>query len=118
GIADVNTLLARAGANLTGWELNEVRGVSSDGTIVTGVAIHDGVQEAWISSIPGACGSADFDCDGDVGTDADIAAFFACVAGDCPRGACTSTADMDGDGDVGTDADIETFFRILAGGAC
>jgi hypothetical protein len=64
------------------------------------------------------CGSADFNGDGDVGTDADIEAFFACIAGVCcptcdPRG-----ADFNGDGDVGTDADIEAFFRILAGGPC
>src|SRR5262249_34827960 len=57
------------------------------------------------------CGSADFNCDGDVGTDADIEAFFACIAGHCPAAPCTSTADFNGDGDIGTDADIEAFFR-------
>lgn len=63
-----------------------------------------------------ACQSADFDADGDTGTDADIEAFFACLAGSC----CSTcgTADFDGDGDAGTDADIEAFFRVLAGGAC
>lgn len=60
--------------------------------------------------------SADFDGDGDVGTDADIEAFFACLAGDCCAG-CGS-ADFNGDGDTGTDADIEAFFRVLAGGSC
>jgi hypothetical protein len=62
------------------------------------------------------CGSADFDGDGDTGTDADIEAFFACLGGNC----CPTcgTADFDGDGDVGTDADIEAFFRVLGGGAC
>jgi hypothetical protein len=64
------------------------------------------------------CGSADFDCDGDLGTDADIEAFFACLGGNCPPPPCTSTADFNGDGDIGTDADIEAFFRVLAGGAC
>jgi len=64
------------------------------------------------------CGSADYNCDGDVGTDADIEAFFACLAGNCPAAPCTSNADFNGDGDVGTDADIEAFFRVLAGGAC
>jgi glucose/arabinose dehydrogenase len=61
------------------------------------------------------CGSADFDSDGDSGTDADIEAFFRCLAGDCCPG-CTS--DFNGDGDLGTDADIEAFFRVLAGGYC
>jgi hypothetical protein len=62
------------------------------------------------------CGSADFNHDGDIGTDADIEAFFACLSGNC----CAScdTADFNGDGDVGTDADIEAFFRVLAGGSC
>ncbi len=64
------------------------------------------------------CGSADFNCDGDLGTDSDIAAFFACLSGSCPPPPCTSTADFNGDGDLGTDADIEAFFRVLGGGSC
>jgi hypothetical protein len=64
------------------------------------------------------CGTADFNCDGDVGTDADIESFFACLAGTCPAPPCPNTADFNYDGDVGTDADIEAFFRVLAGGAC
>jgi hypothetical protein len=69
------------------------------------------------ATVPGApCGSADFNHDGSAGTDADIEAFFACIAGNCCP-AC-GTADFNGDGDVATDADIEAFFRVLAGGAC
>jgi hypothetical protein len=62
------------------------------------------------------CGSADFNHDGAPGTDLDIEAFFACIAGNC----CPScdSPDFDGDGAVSTDADIEAFFRVLAGGAC
>ena len=85
-----------------------------------------GENIGWISlddathfvGVTGLCGSADFNCDGDLGTDADIEAFFACLAGNCPPPPCTSTADFNGDGDIGTDADIESFFRVLAGGAC
>jgi hypothetical protein len=66
----------------------------------------------------GSCDSSDFDCDGDVGTDADIEAFFACLAGTCPQPPCTSSADFNHDGDIGTDADIEAFFRVLGGGPC
>jgi hypothetical protein len=62
--------------------------------------------------------SADFNCDGDIGTDSDISDFFACLAGSCPAAPCTSSADFNGDGDVGTDADIEAFFRVLSGGNC
>jgi hypothetical protein len=60
--------------------------------------------------------SADFNNDGDVGTDADIDAFFACLGGNCC--ATCGSADFNGDGDVGTDADIESFFRVLGGGPC
>jgi hypothetical protein len=64
------------------------------------------------------CGSADFNCDGDIGTDSDIAAFFACLSGSCPAAPCASTADFNADGDIGTDGDIEAFFRVLGGGSC
>jgi hypothetical protein len=64
------------------------------------------------------CGSADFNCDGAFGTDADIDAFFACLAGSCPPPPCTSNADFNGDGASATDADIESFFRVLSGGPC
>jgi hypothetical protein len=80
------------------------------GSATTGVAV--------IGPQLPTCGSADFNCDGDIGTDADIESFFACLAGTCPASPCTSTADFNGDGDIGTDADIEAFFRVLAGGTC
>jgi Subtilase family len=64
------------------------------------------------------CGSADFNCDGDLGTDADIESFFACLAGTCPALPCTGSPDFNHDGDIGTDADIESFFRVLSGGPC
>jgi uncharacterized repeat protein (TIGR01451 family) len=64
------------------------------------------------------CGTADFDGDGDVGTDADIEAFFSCLAGNCCDTCHPGGADFDGDGDSGTDADIEAFFRVLSGGNC
>jgi hypothetical protein len=65
-----------------------------------------------------SCGSLDFNCDGDAGTDADISDFFSCLAGTCPPPPCASNADFNGDGDIGTDLDIEAFFRMLAGGTC
>jgi hypothetical protein len=67
-------------------------------------------------TITGCICTADFNNDGDSGTDADIEAFFRCLAGSC----CTACAlpDFNGDGDTGTDADIESFFRVLGGGTC
>jgi hypothetical protein len=61
------------------------------------------------------CGfGADFNLDGDTGTDLDIEDFFRCLSGNCCRSCLT--ADLNHDGDVGTDADIEDFFHVLAGG--
>jgi hypothetical protein len=71
-----------------------------------GVAMTVEVRADW-------CPSADFNGDTDVGTDADIEAFFACLAGNCCE-SCQS-ADFNRDGDWATDADIELFFRTLAG---
>jgi hypothetical protein len=82
----------------------------------TWLGVNTPCQDA--SSCPPACGSADFNCDGDLGTDGDIEAYFTCLSGDCPSLPCISNGDFDGDGDVGTDADIEAFFRVLSGGAC
>lgn len=65
---------------------------------------------------PGGGCTSDFNGDGDERTDADIEAFFACIAGNCC--ATCGSADFNGDGDTATDADIESFFRVLAGGTC
>jgi len=65
-----------------------------------------------------ACGTSDFNGDGDFGTDADIEAFFACLGGSCCATCYSGGSDFNGDGDFGTDADIESFFRVLGGGAC
>jgi hypothetical protein len=87
--------------------------------IVTDSYGFQGTDTVTINVVPPQkCGSADFNCDGDIATDADIEAFFACIAGTCPPPPCTSTADFNGDGDFATDADIEAFFRVLAGGTC
>ncbi len=75
------------------------------------------VSGAAILTVAG-CGTADFNGDGDVGTDADIEAFFACLGGDCCAICFAGGADFNDDGDVGTDADIESFFRVLGGGPC
>jgi hypothetical protein len=87
-------------------------------TSLVEAAIDDILVYQFVCNPPGGCDSADFDCDGDVGTDADIEAFFACIAGNCPAPPCTNSSDFNHDGDLGTDADIEAFFRVLSGGPC
>jgi hypothetical protein len=91
--------------------------------IIEGPGIQPLDDESWamdnlMVTVLTACGTADFNCDGSLGTDADIEAFFACLAGTCPPPPCPNTADFDGDGNIGTDADIEAFFRVLGGGVC
>ena len=89
-------------------------------SFVSDTVLYGNIEDYTINVLPSGpvCGSADFNCDGDTGTDQDIEAFFSCLAGNCPAAPCNSTADFNGDGDVGTDADIEAFFRVLAGGNC
>ncbi len=74
-------------------------------------------QAMWeeiAAALPAGC-SADYDLDGDTATDADIEAFFGCLAGDCCEGC---SPDFNRDGDSATDADIESFFRVLSGQPC
>ena len=95
-----------------------IRFVAEDagsGSVVE-AAVDDVVITGLTCTDVGGCGSADFDGDGDFGTDLDIEAFFACLGGNCC--ATCGSADFDGDGDFGTDLDIEAFFRVVGGGAC
>jgi hypothetical protein len=85
-----------------------------NGTLYAGTD-HLGV---WALINPPACGPGDYNQDGDFGTDQDIEAFFACLAGHCCPTCWQGGSDFNGDGDFGTDQDIEAFFRVLAGGNC
>jgi hypothetical protein len=79
------------------------------------------VSKGWQATLIRPCGicqDSDVNNDGDWGTDADIEAFFACLAGDCCPACDAYAADFNGDGDFGTDQDIEAFFRVLGGGTC
>ncbi len=95
---------------------------SFDGSTISGLpGFYDdnaGSLSVIVKTTTRVCGTADFNCDGDVGTDSDIESFFACLSGSCPALPCTNSADFNGDGDTGTDSDIEAFFRVLAGGSC
>src|SRR5262249_9219370 len=100
----------------SGWRLNSANGISDNGLIVGEGFYNSHVRGFLLTPITAAPCPPDFNNDGDSGTDADIEAFFACLAGVC----CTTcgSADFNNDGDFGTDADIEAFFRVLAGGTC
>ncbi|HYE62372.1 MAG TPA: FG-GAP repeat protein [Phycisphaerales bacterium] len=85
-------------------------------TYAVRIAGYNGAIGQFQLNVDQECGTADFNWDGDTGTDQDIEAFFACLGGNCCP-TCGS-ADFNGDGDYGTDQDIEAFFRVLGGGAC
>ncbi len=115
--------LVRELVSTPGWDsfdgtfarINARGQVIVSGTRLTGL---DASRRGVLLSPPLPCGTSDFDGDGDSGTDADIEAFFACLAGSCCAACHPGGSDFNGDGDSGTDADIEAFFRVLAGGVC
>jgi uncharacterized membrane protein len=116
----VADLLASSGVSTAGWTLSTAVAMSWDGRVIAGHGTNpSGQTQAWVAVLnpfpnPPVCTTADFNCDGDIGTDADIEGFFACLAGQCPPWPCCTSADFNGDGDIGTDADIESFFRVLS----
>jgi probable HAF family extracellular repeat protein len=50
GSVDLNTYLPTLGVNLTGWNLNEATGISSDGSVISGYGTFNGVEAGWIVS--------------------------------------------------------------------
>jgi uncharacterized membrane protein len=94
-----------------------IQAMSDDGHTL-GCRLQVGVSTVGAVVILPRCGTADYNCDGDAGTDQDIAAFFACLAGHCSSTCYPGGSDFNRDGDHGTDQDIESFFRVLAGGTC
>ncbi len=126
-ISFITTQAADAATTPDVWHQAVVSGVAPAGTVTARIVLlhiqgpEQGGGAVWWDDVLFApsgptCGSADFNGDGDTGTDADIEAFFACLSGNCC--ARCGTSDFNGDGDVGTDADIGAFFRVLGGGAC
>jgi len=106
------------------WAYSRATGVYDDGTTTTivgaafNIATNRNEAVMWTSVPTPTCGTSDFNGDGDFGTDADIEAFFACLAGTCCPTCYEGGSDFNADGDFGTDADIESFFRVLGGGNC
>jgi hypothetical protein len=111
GMRRLDDVVALQGAPLP-CQITSATSISDDGRTVAA----NGPCGAWVIRLGGACGSHDFDGDGDAATDHDIEAFFACIAGNCC--AACGTPDFNHDGDSSTDADIESFFRALAGQGC
>jgi hypothetical protein len=114
-VGDAADLFDSVGASVVG-EFATVEVAELNGGRAMGVeVVPPGVRIAVVVG-GNPCWGPDFDGDGVTGTDGDIEAFFACLAGDCC--ALCGSVDFNSDGDTGTDADIEGFFRVLSGGPC
>jgi len=117
--AELGLLLPALGVDLSDWsELTIATGVSDDGSVIVGwgYRVNEFERTGWLVRLRPGCGTADYNHDGDTGTDLDIEDFFACLAGNC----CDTcyTCDFNGDGQSGQDTDIEAFFRVLGGNGC
>jgi hypothetical protein len=117
-VADVQAWLNDTSQNF-GWII-----IGGEGSLGTAVRLSSRDSSTARPSLvitystPPACGTSDFNGDGDFGTDQDIEAFFACLAGNCCASCFPGGSDFNQDGDFGTDQDIESFFRVLGGGPC
>jgi len=114
GMRNVQQMLVDAGIDMTGWSLLEARGISADGTVITGNGINPmGSVEAWLVRLspppPPVC-AADFDGDGQLTPD-DLADYIGVFFG-VPPGV---EADFNGDGGVDPD-DLADFISGYFGG--
>ena len=48
----LSTVLTAAGADLTGWNLNQAKGISAKGKVIVGWGSHNGNDEGWIARLP------------------------------------------------------------------
>jgi probable HAF family extracellular repeat protein len=117
GLTNLQQYLTAQGTSLSGWTLQDATAITPDGSAIIGNGTYQGASQGWIVHFP-RCGTSDFNGDGDFGTDQDIEAFFACLAGSCCGTCWPGGSDFNADGDFGTDQDIEAFFRVLAGANC
>jgi probable HAF family extracellular repeat protein len=52
GLQPLKSVLASAGADLTGWRVGTAFSVSANGKIIVGTGTHDGHSEGWIARLP------------------------------------------------------------------
>ena len=87
GMRSIQTLLSAAGIDLTGWQLQDVRGISADGRTVAGWGLNpQGRTEAFVALLPD---DVNDDRDGDGVAD---------TSDDCPGDTNANQHDEDGDG--------------------
>ena len=53
GMQSIETLLAQAGVDVTGWRLSNATGVSADGAVIVGYGTNPaGLEQGWIARLP------------------------------------------------------------------
>jgi len=52
GWHDVTTIMTNAGIDLAGWSAITINGLSTDGTLFWGAAVHNGSPEGWVAQFP------------------------------------------------------------------
>ena len=52
GMLSLRQVLIDRGLDLTGWSLDDVGGISTDGHTIFGVGTHNGVKEIWSAIVP------------------------------------------------------------------
>ncbi len=124
-MVDLNQLLPSLGINLTGWLLNEVHGLSLDGTAITGWGRLNNERRSWlVTGVPcmgtcaPTCDTIDFNRDSLFPDTTDIADFVTVFAG----GPCSTIqcgdVDFNNDGVTSDVDDIAALLRVFSGGPC
>ncbi|MGE4198515.1 MAG: GC-type dockerin domain-anchored protein, partial [Phycisphaerales bacterium] len=107
GLVDLNTYFPSIGIDITGWQLQDVFGISADGMTMTGNGIYNGLFEGWIATLGSAC-EADVNHDGVVNSQDFfdfLGAFFS----------LDPSADFNRDGVINSQDFFEFLGRFFAG---
>lgn len=99
------------GLDLSGWKLNSATGISADGLTIVGNGSFEGVDQAWIATVPQTIDPTLGDVNGDGTVNfQDIAPFIALLS----DGGYQDQADVNEDGLVNF-FDISAFIALLSG---
>lgn len=115
GMRNIQELLADANIDLTGWRLQEARGVSADGRIVVGNGINpSGQLEAWMAVLaPPPC-NPDYNRDGNADQD-DVRHLIGLLGS--ANNPDEPDQDFNRDGNADQD-DVAALVQALSGGGC
>jgi len=111
GIVDLNTYLPSLGIDMTDWVLVDGGGVSADGRTIVGTGNHNGLDEAWIATVP--CYAIPGDGNGDgIKNGEDVAPLVNILTGGGAPTSAYCAYDLNHDGGV-TLTDVPLFISLL-----